>query len=85
MLADLVANEGGNPAAIAAAKGFEAMDTSALEGLVDAAISADPDAWQKFCAGDGKAMGALVGLVMKSSRGKADGKLVTALLNQKKP
>ena len=84
VLADLVANNGGDAAAIAAAKGFEAMDTSALEGLVDAAIAADPDAWQKFCAGDGKAMGALVGLVMKSSKGKADGKLVTALLNQKK-
>jgi len=84
VLADLVANNGGDAAAIAAAKGFEAMDTSALEGLVDAAIAADPDAWQKFCAGDGKAMGALVGLVMKSSQGKADGKLVTALLNQKK-
>ncbi len=85
VLADLVANNGGDAAAIAVAKGFEAMDSSALEGLVDAAIAADPDAWQKFCAGDGKAMGALVGLVMKSSKGKADGKLVTALLNQKKP
>ena len=29
-------------------------------------------------------MGALVGLVMKASKGKADGKLVTQLLNQKK-
>ncbi len=84
VLADLVANNGGDAAAIAAARGFEIMDTSALDGLVEAAIAADPDAWQKFCAGDGKAMGALVGLVMKSSKGKADGKLVTALLNQKK-
>ncbi|HRB03023.1 MAG TPA: Asp-tRNA(Asn)/Glu-tRNA(Gln) amidotransferase subunit GatB [Ilumatobacteraceae bacterium] len=85
VLADLVANNGGDAAAIAASKGLEAMDTSALEGLVDAAIATDPGAWQKFCDGDGKAMGALVGLVMKSSKGKADGKLVTALLNQKKP
>jgi len=84
VLADLVANNGGDAAAIAAEKGYEAMDSSALEGLVDAAIAAEPDAWQKFCAGDGKAMGALVGLVMKSSKGKADGKLVTALLDQKK-
>ena len=84
VLADLVANGGGDPAAIAAARGFEAMDTSALEGFVDAAIAADPDAWQKFCGGDGKAMGALVGLVMKASKGQADGKLVTQLLNRKK-
>jgi len=84
VLAELVANGGGDAAAIAAAKGFEAMDTFALEGFVDEAIAADPDAWAKFCAGDGKAMGALVGLVMKASRGKADGKLVAQLLNQKK-
>ena len=84
VLAELVAHDGGDPAAIAAAKGYEAIDTSELEGFVDAAIAADPDAWAKFCAGDGKAMGALVGLVMKASKGKADGKLVTQLLNQKK-
>jgi aspartyl-tRNA(Asn)/glutamyl-tRNA(Gln) amidotransferase subunit B len=84
VLAELVANGGGDPAAIAAAKGFEAMDAGALESLVDQAIAAQPDAWAKFCAGEGKAMGALVGAVMKASQGKADGKLVTALLNQKK-
>ena len=53
--------------------------------MVDAAIAAQPDAWEKFCAGEGKAMGALVGAVMKASKGQADGKAVTALLNQKKP
>ena len=84
VLAEMVANNGGDAKAIAAAKGFEAMDTSALEGFVDEAIAADPDAWQKFCTGDGKAIGALVGLVMKASKGKADGRLVTALLNQKR-
>ena len=84
VLAELVANGGGDAAAIAAAKGFEAIETSELEGFVDAAIAAEPDAWAKFCAGDGKAIGALVGLVMKASKGKADGKLVTQLLDQKK-
>ena len=73
-----------DPEAIAAALGFEAMDTSELESMVDAAIAAQPDAWAKFCAGEGKAMGALVGAVMKASQGQADGKAVTALLNQKK-
>ena len=84
VLADIVANGGGDAVAIAAAKGFEAIDTSALESLVDQAIAGDPDAWAKFCAGEGKAMGALVGAVMKLSQGKADGKQVTALLNAKK-
>ncbi|MEI6401258.1 MAG: Asp-tRNA(Asn)/Glu-tRNA(Gln) amidotransferase subunit GatB [Actinomycetota bacterium] len=84
VLAEIVANGGGDAAAIAAAKGFEAMDTGALEAMVDQAIADQPDAWAKFCAGEGKAMGALVGAVMKVSQGKADGKLVTALLNAKK-
>ena len=75
---------GGDAEAIAKEKGFEALDTSALEAAVDAAIAAQPDAWAKFVAGEGKAMGALVGAVMKASGGKADGKAVTALLNARK-
>jgi aspartyl-tRNA(Asn)/glutamyl-tRNA(Gln) amidotransferase subunit B len=52
--------------------------------MVAAAIAADPEAWAKFCAGEGKAMGALVGHVMKASRGQADGKAVTAMLNARR-
>ena len=36
--------------------------------MVDDAIAAQPDAWAKFCAGEGKAMGALVGAVMKGEK-----------------
>ena len=84
VLAEIIANGGGDAAAIAKEKGFEAIDTSALEAVVDQAIADQPDAWAKFCAGDGKAMGAIVGAVMKATQGKADGKIVTQLLNQKK-
>ncbi len=85
VLAELIERGGGDPAAIAAEHGFEAMDTSELDALVDDAIAAQPDAWQKFCAGEGKAMGALVGHIMKASKGQADGKLVSQLLHQRKP
>jgi aspartyl-tRNA(Asn)/glutamyl-tRNA(Gln) amidotransferase subunit B len=84
VVAELIANGGGDAAQIAAAKGFEAMESDALGSLVDQAIAENAEAWSKFCAGEGKAMGALVGAVMKLSQGKADGKAVTALLNQKK-
>jgi aspartyl-tRNA(Asn)/glutamyl-tRNA(Gln) amidotransferase subunit B len=84
VLAEIVAAGGGDAAAIAAAKGFEAMDAGELESMVDDAIAAQPDAWAKFCAGEGKAMGALVGAVMKASKGQADGKAVTALLEQRR-
>ena len=85
VLAEMIERDGSeDPADIAAELGFEAMKSDDLEQFVDAAIAAQPDAWEKFCAGEGKAMGALVGAVMKASKGQADGKAVTALLNQKK-
>jgi aspartyl-tRNA(Asn)/glutamyl-tRNA(Gln) amidotransferase subunit B len=83
VLAELV-ERGGDPAAIAAGKGFEAMDSSELEGLVDGIIAANPDEWQRFCDGDGKITGFFVGQVMKATQGKADAKAVTALLNARK-
>jgi aspartyl-tRNA(Asn)/glutamyl-tRNA(Gln) amidotransferase subunit B len=84
ILAELVANGGGDAAKIAADKGFEALDTSAVEKMVDDAIAAQPDAWAKYCAGEEKALGAIVGAVMKASKGKADGKVVTAILLSRK-
>lgn len=82
VLASLVA-EGGDPADIAAAAGFEAMDTSELEGLVDTLIEDHPTEWGRFCEGDGKVTGFFVGQVMRATKGQADGKVVTALLNQR--
>ncbi len=80
VLAALIEGGGGDAAAIAAAMGFEAMDTGELEAMVDAALAAQPDAWAKYLAGEGKALGAIVGHVMKASRGQADGKLVNEIL-----
>jgi aspartyl-tRNA(Asn)/glutamyl-tRNA(Gln) amidotransferase subunit B len=84
VLSELVENGGGDAAAIAAAKGFEAMDNSAVEAMVDDAIAADPDAWAKYCAGEQKAAGAIVGRVMKASQGKADGKVVNAIMQSRR-
>jgi aspartyl-tRNA(Asn)/glutamyl-tRNA(Gln) amidotransferase subunit B len=84
VVADLLAAGGGDPAAIAASRGFEALDTSEVERVVADAIAAQPDAWAKFAAGEQKAAGALVGAVMKASKGKADGKLVTRLLEERR-
>jgi len=84
VLVDMLEAGGGDPAAIAAAKGFEALDSSVMEKFVDDAIAADPQAWEKYRAGEDKAMGALIGAVMKLSKGKADGKVVTAILQQRR-
>ncbi|MGD9753157.1 MAG: Asp-tRNA(Asn)/Glu-tRNA(Gln) amidotransferase subunit GatB [Acidimicrobiia bacterium] len=75
----------GDPAAVAAAKGFEAMQDSALDDAIAAAVAASPAEWERFKAGDakerGKLTGFFVGQIMKATRGKADGKAVTAKLN----
>ena len=86
VLAEQVAT-GRSPADIAADLGFEAMDSGALESVVDGIIAEHPDDWQQFVDGDDKARGKLtgffVGKVMKATQGQADGKAVTALLRQK--
>ena len=73
-----------DPGAIAAELGFEAMDSGELETLVDQAIADNPEAWQKFCAGEAKVAGVFVGAVMKATRGQADGKAVNQLLAQRR-
>ncbi len=86
VLADVVAT-GKPPAEVAKAHGFEALDTGALEAIVDAVIADHPDEWGQLGAGDEKAQGKLIGFfmgkVMKASRGQADGKAATALLRTK--
>ncbi|MCU1453107.1 MAG: gatB [Acidimicrobiales bacterium] len=76
-----------DPAAIAAARGFEAMGTDALAAAVDGVVAAHPAEWEAFRTGDAKARGKLtgffVGRVMKATGGQADGKAVTALLRQR--
>ena len=79
VLATLVA-EGGEPEEAARRAGFEAMGDDALASALDAVIAAHPDAFERFKAGDAKVTGFFVGQVMKATRGQADGKAVTALL-----
>jgi aspartyl-tRNA(Asn)/glutamyl-tRNA(Gln) amidotransferase subunit B len=83
VLAELV-ERGGDPAAVAAAKGFEALPDDELAGLVDDAIAAQPDAWERYLGGNAKVAGALVGAVMKATKGRADARAVTALLERRK-
>jgi aspartyl-tRNA(Asn)/glutamyl-tRNA(Gln) amidotransferase subunit B len=86
VLADMVVT-GRSPADIAAERGFEAMDDSALEAAVDAVIAASPDDWQAYLVADDKKRkklrGFFVGQIMKATGGKADGKAVNAVLDQR--
>jgi len=82
VLAELV-EKGGDPAEIAKAKGFEAMDDSALESIVDGLIAENPDAFEKLKAGDKKVVGFFTGAVMKATQGKANGGAVAKILQQR--
>ena len=83
VLAAMLAGEGDDPRAIAAGRGFEAMDVTALEIVVDEVIAANPGPWERFKAGDAKVAGMFVGQVMKRTQGKADGKVVNRILGER--
>ncbi len=65
--------EGGEVDAIIEAKGLKQMnDTGALDQIIDEVIAANPDNVAQFKAGKDKAFNALVGQIMKASKGKAN-------------
>ncbi|GLY03670.1 Asp-tRNA(Asn)/Glu-tRNA(Gln) amidotransferase subunit GatB [Actinoplanes rectilineatus] len=80
VLEGVVAGEG-DPAAVMASRGLEVVnDTGALTAAVDEAIAANPDIAAKIRDGKVAAAGALVGAVMKTTRGQADAKTVRDLI-----
>ena len=82
VLAALVA-EGGDPAAIVEREGLaQISDSGELESIVAAAIEANPEAAEQIRAGNGKAIGAIVGAVMKETKGRADGGEVNRLIKE---
>jgi aspartyl-tRNA(Asn)/glutamyl-tRNA(Gln) amidotransferase subunit B len=80
VLEGVLAGEG-SPDDVVAGRGLAVVsDDAALGAAVDAAIAADPDAAQKIRDGKVAAAGALVGAVMKATRGSADAARVRELI-----
>ncbi len=70
--------------ALIEAKGLKQMsDAGALEAIVDAVIAASPKSVEEYRAGKDKAFNALVGQVMKASKGKANPTQASELLKRK--
>ena len=70
--------------AVVEAKGLKQMnDSGALEAIVDEVIAANPGNVEQFKAGKDKAFNALVGQVMKASKGKANPQQATDLLRER--
>ena len=76
--------EGQDVDAVIEAKGLKQMnDTGALEAIIDEVIAANPANVEQYKAGKDKAFNALVGQVMKASKGKANPGQVNELLKAK--
>jgi aspartyl-tRNA(Asn)/glutamyl-tRNA(Gln) amidotransferase subunit B len=74
----------GEPDEVVAKRGLAVVsDDSALGDAIDAALAAQPDVADKIRSGKFAAAGALVGAVMKATRGQADAARVKELIFEK--
>jgi aspartyl-tRNA(Asn)/glutamyl-tRNA(Gln) amidotransferase subunit B len=80
---DRMVETGEDPAEIAAAEGLTVMeDSGELSQIVAKVILDNPDIVERIRGGNAKAMGALVGPVMRETKGRADGGEVNRLLRE---
>ncbi|MDV6013517.1 Asp-tRNA(Asn)/Glu-tRNA(Gln) amidotransferase subunit GatB [Haloechinothrix sp. LS1_15] len=71
----------GDPDEVISARGLEVVsDDSALTAAIDEALAAQPDVVDKIRGGKVQAAGAIVGAVMKATKGQADAKRVRELI-----
>ncbi len=81
----LLVKEGGDPRAIVEREGLGAItaEDDGLTEIVDRAIASDPAAAGKVRDGNMKAIGPLVGYVMRETKGRADGGEITRLIRER--
>lgn len=75
--------EGGDPAAIVGERGLAKAGGDELGDIVDKALADNADAVEKIRSGNEKAIGAIVGAVMRETKGRADGGEVQRLIREK--
>ncbi len=80
-----LAEQGGEAREIVAAEGLGAIggEDDGLSEVVDRAIAADSAAAEQVRGGNDRAMGPLIGLVMRETRGRADGGEVARLIRER--
>ncbi|HEY4278236.1 MAG TPA: Asp-tRNA(Asn)/Glu-tRNA(Gln) amidotransferase subunit GatB [Conexibacter sp.] len=80
---DKLVADGGDPAAIVEAEGLGAIGGGdELAEVVRRALESDPDAVAKLKGGNMKAIGPIVGFVMRETKGRADGGEVTRIVRE---
>ncbi|HTT89944.1 MAG TPA: Asp-tRNA(Asn)/Glu-tRNA(Gln) amidotransferase subunit GatB [Acidimicrobiales bacterium] len=81
----VLVTEGGDPAAIAAGLGFQAMSAGALEEVVDQVVADNPREWERYAGGDDKLAGFFIGKVKAATGGNADLRAASDLLRRRRP
>jgi len=80
---DRLVAEGGDPLEIVQSEGLEAIGGGEdLAAIVAEALAANADAAERLKGGNAKAIGPIVGHVMRATKGRADGGEVTRLVNE---
>ncbi len=79
----VLVEEGGDPAAIVQDRGLAKAGGDELGTIVDQAMVDNADAVKKIRGGNHKAIGAIVGAVMKATKGTADGGEVQRLVRER--
>jgi aspartyl-tRNA(Asn)/glutamyl-tRNA(Gln) amidotransferase subunit B len=83
VLAELT-TKGGDPAAIVEARGLAPIaDTGELDAIVERAIADNGAAVEQIRKGKAQATGAIVGAVMRETKGRADGAEVNRIIKEK--
>jgi len=79
---DRLVTEGGEPRAIVEEAGLALAGADELGGIVERVLSDHAEAVEQIRAGNGKAIGAIIGAVMRETRGRADGGEVQRLVRE---
>jgi aspartyl-tRNA(Asn)/glutamyl-tRNA(Gln) amidotransferase subunit B len=80
---DAMAEDGGDPEALVEERGLALASRDELGEIVDRAIEGNRDAVEQVLAGNGKAIGAVVGAVMRETKGRADGGEVQRMIRER--
>jgi aspartyl-tRNA(Asn)/glutamyl-tRNA(Gln) amidotransferase subunit B len=80
---DVLAAEGGEPQAIVEARGLALAGEDELGSIVDRALADNADAVEQVKSGNQKAIGAIMGAVMRETKGRADGKEVQRMIRER--
>ena len=79
----VLASEGGDPEQIVEERGLGLAGEDELASIVDRAIEQNSDAVEQIRAGKQQAIGAIVGAVMRETKGRADGSAVQGMIRER--